>query len=83
MITISYKIEKGIPFEDVQPHRKTYKRKSRFDVLNKMEATDSIVVSSKRELAWLVRLLHATGLRSRLSALIHASIGYGAQPTNL
>ena len=49
MITISYKIEKGIPFEDVQPHRKTYKSKSRFDVLNKMEATDSIVVSSKRE----------------------------------
>ena len=49
MIAISYKIEKGIPYEDVQPHRKVYKRKSRFDILNQMEPNDSIVVSSKRE----------------------------------
>ena len=49
MITISYTIEKGIPFEDVQSHRKPYKRKSRYDVLNKMDKGDSIVVSSKRE----------------------------------
>tara|TARA_A100001234_G_scaffold53227_1_gene45148 strand:+ start:5745 stop:5990 length:246 start_codon:yes stop_codon:yes gene_type:complete len=49
VIAISYKIEKGIPYEDAQPHRKVYKRKSRFDILNQMEPNDSIVVSSKRE----------------------------------
>jgi hypothetical protein len=47
--TIAYTIEKHVAFDEETTHRKPYKKRSKFAVLEKMEEGDSIVVNSKRE----------------------------------